>query len=854
MPEYLEKVTEGFPYAYTYLKVIKEVQDKHPDFIFLDMNRAFEELTGLHKKQILNKRVTMLFQKDWANGIDWLSFFYHAALRKDKKEMVFFSQTLCKHLKITAYTQKKDFLSIILQEVLTEEFPENLLEKQKEEHILLTQNFDTVFNTTHDAMFIVKYSKGEFRYIRNNAEHQRLSGFSTREIFGKTPIEVMGKESGLVIQDNYQRCVDKGKSIIYEQTIEFPVGKSTWVTTLTPIYENDSIRYLVGSGKDITDYISIKHEREELLERFELMFNQHTACMFLMDPDSGKILDVNPSACAFYGYSKDEFLQMNITEINPLPAEENHRLRMLAFEDKQNHFVFPHRLKSGKIRTVEVYSCPVKKRGQKQLFSIVFDVTDRERYREELYNEKELLRITLHSIGDGVVTTDIKGKITGINQAAQDITGWTNAEVQNISFQEIFPLKNEETGKVAENPIEKVLVTGKMVGLANHTCLTNKYGKDVPIADSAAPIRDEQGKIFGTVMVFRDVSIQKEQEDRILFLSYHDQLTGLYNRRYAESMIDQLTKERKQPITVIMGDVNGLKITNDVFGHPVGDILLQSAARAFKKNCRKGDILARWGGDEFVLILPQTPQEEAEKLIKKIRKTCAQTTDSTLMLSISLGYAIISLQTDSFQQKLQEAEEQMYHQKLLEGKSYRNTIINTLLATLNEKSMETEEHAQRMQHLCRVLGEKLHLSQSDMNDLGLLSILHDIGKVGVPQNILKKPGPLTPEEWKEMKKHSEIGYRIAQTTPELAAVAEYILSHHERWDGNGYPSGIKGKRIPLLCRILAVADAYDAMTNDRIYRKAICSEEAQKELVENSGTQFDPEIVKLLIEILHEEE
>ena len=222
-------------------------------------------------------------------------------------------------------------------------------------------------------------------------------------------------------------------------------------------------------------------------------------------------------------------------------------------------------------------------------------------------------------------------------------------------------------------------------------------------------------------------------------------------------------------------------------------------------------------------------------------------------MSVSLGCAQRSGPAQKMEQVIRQAEEWMYHQKLLDSKSYRNTIINTLLATLYEKSLETEAHTKRLFKYCEAIGKELKLSEQSMNELSLLSVLHDIGKVAIHQSILKKPGPLTVDEWLEMKKHCEIGYRITQNTPELSLVSEYILHHHERWDGGGYPKGLKGQEIPLCCRILAVADAFDAMTNDRIYRKALDRSDAIAELQKNAGTQFSPSIVEIFIGILQKE-
>ena len=172
------------------------------------------------------------------------------------------------------------------------------------------------------------------------------------------------------------------------------------------------------------------------------------------------------------------------------------------------------------------------------------------------------------------------------------------------------------------------------------------------------------------------------------------------------------------------------------------------------------------------------------------------------------------------------------------------------MATLFERSFETEEHAERIGSLCAVVGEHLHLSHDDIDRLKLFAYLHDIGKIGISDQILNKPGPLNDDELLVMKTHPEIGYRIAMASPDFASIADLILTHHERWDGTGYPNRIAGERIPLLSRILAVADAYDAMTEDRVYRKAMSREAAMEEIRKNAGTQFDPQIAALFLEIV----
>lgn len=337
-------------------------------------------------------------------------------------------------------------------------------------------------------------------------------------------------------------------------------------------------------------------------------------------------------------------------------------------------------------------------------------------------------------------------------------------------------------------------------------------------------------------------------------MSYNDSLTRLYNRRYLEERITQLETDSKQSVSVVMADVNGLKITNDIFGHHVGDLLLRTAARLMEKHAIKGSIIGRWGGDEFVILMPGTPVEYAEEIVMNIKESKVNLEGTNLPLSLSLGCALASGDPGSISDALQEAEKRMYRQKLLNSKSYRNAVISALLATLYEKSSETEEHSKRLESYCHSVGKKMHLSSTRMDELELLALLHDIGKVGIDPSILNKPGKLTEEEWEEMKRHPEIGYRIAKETPELAGVAELILSHHERWDGKGYPRNLKGKEIPIACRVLSLVDSYDAMISDRVYRKAMSKEEALAEIKRNKGTQFDPKIVEVFLETLAEED
>lgn len=366
-------------------------------------------------------------------------------------------------------------------------------------------------------------------------------------------------------------------------------------------------------------------------------------------------------------------------------------------------------------------------------------------------------------------------------------------------------------------------------------------------------VLDKAQNEIGSLIVLHDITEMQKIMKKLEYLSCYDQLTGLYNRALFEIELERLDTPRQLPICIIVGDVNGLKMTNDAFGHAIGDELLQRVSEIIKNTMRTEDIIARTGGDEFSIILPQTKEQDAVMIIDRIQKKCEESGEKPIRLSVSWGHATKCCEDQDIHLILKEADTNMYKKKLLESKSTHGEIVSSLIQTLKESSFETNEHADRMKALSYKLGVKLKLPESQMDDLLLLALLHDLGKVGISDQILEKQGKLTEEEWKEMKRHTEIGYHIASSSNDLSPIADAILSHHERWDGNGYPRMIKGEDIPYISRIISVVDSFDVMTHDRVYRKRISEEDALEELVRCSGSQFDPNIVQVFCSLMKEE-
>jgi diguanylate cyclase (GGDEF)-like protein len=344
-----------------------------------------------------------------------------------------------------------------------------------------------------------------------------------------------------------------------------------------------------------------------------------------------------------------------------------------------------------------------------------------------------------------------------------------------------------------------------------------------------------------------DITDRKIREEEIIFISYHDKLTGLYNRRYFEEELRRLDTERNLPLTVVMADVNGLKIINDAFGHQAGDSLLQKVAETIKNHCRSDDILARIGGDEFVLLLPKTKAAAAKQLIDRISKQILSNNMMGLEASVSFGIDTKSTASTLINEVLRNAEDYMYRNKLHESTSKTSTVIKSILNTLHVKSPREEAHSRRVSLLCEKIAFAMGLSFEEVKKMRLAGELHDIGKIAVDTAILDKEGELTKTERTEIRRHPETGFRLLGTSREFYSIAEYVLAHHERWDGKGYPKGLSKEAIPWEARVIAIADAYDAMTSHRPYRRAMTRKQALAEISKNAGKQFDPEIARIFI-------
>jgi diguanylate cyclase (GGDEF)-like protein/PAS domain S-box-containing protein len=462
--------------------------------------------------------------------------------------------------------------------------------------------------------------------------------------------------------------------------------------------------------------------------------------------------------------------------------------------------------------------------------------------------EKERFRITLLSIGDGVVTTDNAGYITLLNDVAKDLTGWAGESAVGKPFSEVFNIIDEDTREKCVVPIKEAIETGRIVGLANHTVLIAKNDMEIPITDSISPITDTEGCINGVVMVFQNVTNERAKQKEIEFMSYHDLLTGLYNRRFYEEELRRLDTNRNLPLTLVMGDVNGLKLINDSFGHAMGDELLKKIAEVIKRGCRADDIIARLGGDEFIILLPKTSTLEAEHIVERISDLSIKEKVCGIDISISFGYRTKTKEEEKIADIFKNAEDHMYSNKRFVCSAVRRKTIDLVMNSLYLKSGREQLHSIRVSKICEDIATVMGMGKNDVFQTRLAGLMHDIGKIEIDEKVLNKSEKLNGKEWEMMRRHPETGYQILNSVNDFAVIAEDVLEHQERWDGKGYPRGLKGEESSLHARIISIADAFDVMTSSETYGQAICEEDAIKEIKKCSGTQFDPTIAQIFIE------
>jgi diguanylate cyclase (GGDEF)-like protein/PAS domain S-box-containing protein len=705
------------------------------------------------------------------------------------------------------------------------------------------------------ACFKILYDKEgmavDYKCIEANDVFYKCLGVTGPKALGRALSEINADTEALIA---------RFKEITAEQSADFYYASITGTRyRVTATMPKSGFLVALFAGQAEADRKLTLYE-----EQLKVLFDVTNEGICVVDTNGCCIL-CNNSCLRLLGYSRPEELigkDMNKIMHHHHFGHPDHFVndiidRLFVDKDRESEYEVFLR-KDGTYFYAEFNSHPYYHEGELKGAVITFsDVTNRMNVEHELRESERSKSVLLENMPGMAYRCkfDPQWTMEFVSQGCYDLTGYQPESIlynRDISYNDL--IKPEFRAPIWEK-------WNKLIGTDNkfreEYIIITASGEEKWVLEQGQIIYGDAGEIVAIEGLVIDITDQKKKQKEIEYLSYHDNLTGLYNRIYFDQAREKYDNPEYLPLSLIVGDINGLKLLNDALGHQEGDALIIRTANVLQSCCQKDHVLARTGGDEFSILMPKTDSIRANAILKRIQRACEeynkQIRNEVFQINLALGFATKTSETEPYSKIRKIAEDYMYKRKLLERKSSHSAIISSIKSTVYARSQETEEHAERMQRLSRLVGLRLNLSEVELDELALLAALHDIGKVGIDDNILKKPGMLTAEEWIEMKKHPEIGYRIAMASPELMSIANYILCHHERWDGKGYPQGLKGKQIPLFSRIIAIIDAYDAMTENRPYRDAMSHEEALEEIRLNAGTQFDPEAARIFIEVMNEE-
>lgn len=595
--------------------------------------------------------------------------------------------------------------------------------------------------------------------------------------------------------------------------------------------------------KNHHDRLNVQKQLVGSESRLKTIFNDSPISMILHDCETGEIVGANNAALALF--QADSLTQLNEAlwyDDSPYSAEDALRYIHDALQEDQN-FIWRSKTKSGNYLYERVLLRPIMINDVKRILSASIDITE-SKYQEEknrdLENQLQLLvaempvGLVLFEAVHDELNIPIDFTYLNVNQSFEDFSELKAEDIIGKTISDVLP--NSEKSWI--QTFAQVLSTGQPTHYEEHSKRLNKYY-------SVKAYSPKQNQV---AVLFEDITQRKLMDEKILFVSKHDYLTSLPNRRFFDEKIREMDQPQNYPLIVSMMDIDGLKLINDTLGHFVGDQAIIEAAKQLQTSFGEHAFVARTGGDEFMIVCSNTNinvfKQRRNDMIEAISKVKIQGVD----ISLSFGIAIKTNESENIQDVIIKSENDMYANKVLHGQSARNQIIVTLFDALKNKYEEEKTHSSRVSQYCSLMGECLGLSEGEKLELELAGRMHDIGKISIPDTILRKPGKLNDEEWNIMRNHTTNGYQILRSADQYSRLAEYALSHHERVDGKGYPQGLKGEEIPLFSRIIAICDAYEAMTSDRQYRNAMTSQEAVKEIIRCAGTQFDEKLVKIFIE------
>jgi diguanylate cyclase (GGDEF)-like protein/PAS domain S-box-containing protein len=696
------------------------------------------------------------------------------------------------------------------------------------------------------------------RYMAVNKSFVAYAGVPHDKILGASDLELYPRAEAEIYLAS-DRAVMTGESQGYFESIVEGKWKEEFKNLA--IDDQGDLVGTTGFSRDITHRKQIEKALEESERSKAILISNLPGVAYRCKNDDDWTMTFLSDGCFdLTGYYPEELLNNNTISYNELISpkfrdvvSEQWAKDIEANIKSNDEYVII--TKTGEEKWVWEQSIPVpdKDGNLTESEGFILDITASKKALEALDESEDRFRTIFEKapIGIGIFNTDT-GFMYQINPKFAEILGRTMEELATLDWKSYsHPMELQEN-------IDKLdqLKKKKISSFSMNKRFIKPDGSSVWVNMMIVPFKAETISDMHLCMI-EDITEKKQKEEEIIYLSYHDSLTGLYNRTFFEEEKRRFDASRRLPVSIIMGDVNGLKLINDSFGHSAGDTLLREIGAVLQETCRAEDVIARIGGDEFVIMLYGTGETGAEKLCQRIYNACKvyekRSDRQTFYLSISLGHATKTTNDSSIDDLLREAEHMLYRKKNPERKKVRTTILNAVKNQLIVKNFDSAEQNDKFMKLVVRLGERLNLSPEQAKQLLLIQETHDMGELSLDEKLRDKDmRAYTTEEMEEYKKHAETGYRVALAVPEMNDIAADILTHHEHWDGSGYPKGLKGEGIPLLARITCILDTYRKLSRSNASNGVANNKHIVDEMLSGSGTKFDPRILSEFLILIQE--
>jgi diguanylate cyclase (GGDEF)-like protein/PAS domain S-box-containing protein/putative nucleotidyltransferase with HDIG domain len=736
------------------------------------------------------------------------------------------------------------------------------------------KELETLLHTFLDADDRIGFVKdSKLRFCHANEAAAAYFGLQPQELVGRTEAEIAGSASAGEEERADRTALDQDCLVRREterdgsswRITKFPVslpdgnrGTCTWITDLAE--PEDRTRYEEELGRRMSMLVQLfTASFESLQDRYDNVLRQAISftesqygILLVKDREPGtyrtiSLQESGPSACSFSpGKNTHEPLRSPLWKQalelqKPVIYDTAEQLRPIRDAMPHGHLALSSYLAYPVISDGQVVALLglANKRGGYTtedsnlvtlLMSGFWNAKKRIEQKRELEAGKHHLRSLLDSTAEGIFGIDPDGNCTFCNASCLRTLGYGKEE--DLLGTPILSLIAGENPERFLSPLS----TGTGVSF-EHELLQKADGSRFDAFCYAYPQKDGDA-VVGEVITFSDITDSTRNLEAVRYLSTHDQLTGVHNRLFFEQQIETLEQRQETPVSVVIGDVNGLKLSNDIFGHAEGDVLLKMVSSTMQDHCPNGCTLSRTGGDEFILLLPGFGPGQAERFTQAVKEELEQFRQPMGSDHISFGTATKERSDQPLSLVLKTAENQMYMQKTLRHAEIQRKQLHQLRSMLYRKLPSEKVRSRNISRMCRKIGIMLGFGKEETNRLYRAGLLHDIGKVVLdPETDCSCLDELSRQE---IYQHTVVGFRILKNFDETTDLADSILYHHERWDGNGFPKGLSGNRIPLESRILRFCESYELLTetfgDDRT--------SIAKALENLSGTVLDPDLVE----------